>query len=412
MKNLGLVFTFEAKTYLRKKSFLVTTLVLIAVILLVTSIPTLISFFTGGKGIDGDAMFGSKELGYYTANSAVAEQIQSSQTLPEMSLFSSEEQLKDAVTEGTINKGYIFETEKSFKSITMDQGMHDQTDQLIIQELQRIARDEALRGAGIDPMVVDNASNIDIQYSSEVLGKRAQSSFSMVFIAMILVYTLVLMYGSIIATSVAREKSDRTMELLVTSTSPFSLIVGKVLAAAVIGVLQMSLFGLSMAIGLMLNKDSYPEGLLDSVGLRITPDGLAIFLIFSILGYLMYLFMFAGLGALVSKVEDVSTSISPVMMVFIAVYMLTNFTINLPESIIARVSSIVPLSSPMAMFARYSLVSIPAFELILAVVLLVISTLLLAWISIKIYRLGTLNYGNRVGLIKALRTVFSKKQKA
>lgn len=201
------------------------------------------------------------------------------------------------------------------------------------------------------------------------------------------------------------------MELLVTSTSPFSLIVGKVLAAAVIGVLQMSLFGLSMAIGLMLNKDSYPEGLLDSVGLRITPDGLAIFLIFSILGYLMYLFMFAGLGALVSKVEDVSTSISPVMMVFIAVYMLTNFTINLPESIIARVSSIVPLSSPMAMFARYSLVSIPAFELILAVVLLVISTLLLAWISIKIYRLGTLNYGNRVGLIKALRTVFSKKQK-
>ncbi len=407
MKSLGIVFIFELKTYLRKKAFIISTVLLLLIALLGTSIPTLINVFTGGKGVGGD--FGSKQkLVYYTSDKELSDAYskQSEENPPKA--YNSLEDLKKGVESGEIDKGFYMQSDRSFTSIMIDQSFNDPSDMMMTEFLKTYIRNKSLVEKGIDPQWIEALTQVEITQENEVLGKSARSSFATVYAAMISIYMMVILYGSIVATSVAREKSDRTMELLITSTSTKSLIVGKVLAATVVSILQIFAIYLVTYIGLRLNEGSYPEGFLQAIGLTITWDGALVLLVFGGLGYLMYLFLFASLGALVSKVEDVNTSVSPVTFVFVAVYLLTNFSINMPESFIAKLASIIPVSSPMAMFARYSMVSIPIAEMALAVVLLVVTVIAMAFLSIKIYRLGSLNYGNRMGLIKAIRLMMQK----
>ncbi len=407
MKNLGKVFTFELKTYTRKKSFIITTIVLILAAMLATSIPTFINLFTGGRGIDLENIRGKRNLAIYTEDTDLKNYIRSSQDFTGFDLYEDVDTLIKDVENGTINRGFNL-GDKKIIQYSMDNPVNDPTISLVKDSYQKYERNKELINKGIDPTVVDEAASIDIITDNRIIGKESGSGYTTAYLVMITTYMLVIIYGSIIATSVAREKSDRTMELLITSTSPTSLIVGKVLAGAVIGVLQIALVYLFTYLGLRLNSANYPEGILKAIGLTISFDGLLVILGFTVVGYLMYLFLFAGLGALVSKVEDVSTSVSPVTFLFIAVYFATNLAINLPESGIARIISLFPFSSPIAMFARYSLVRVPFYELLLAFILLLGSTILLAYISIKIYRHGTLNYGNRVKLTQAIKSVFKK----
>ena len=405
MKNLGKVFAFELKTYTRKKSFIITTIVLIIAAMLATSIPTFIKVFTGGRGIDIDSIRGKQIIALQTDDPNLNKYLKTSEEFAGYEIYDDVETIKKDLENGTIKRGFVL-GDKQIIQYSVDNPVNDPTISFVKDSYQRYERNKELIVHGIDPGVVDEASSIEIKTENQIVGKESGSGYTTAYLVMITTYMLVILYGSIIATSVAREKSDRTMELLVTSTSPTSLIVGKVLAGAVIGVLQIALIYLFTYIGLKMNSVNYPEGILQTIGLTISLDGLVVILGFTVVGYLMYLFLFAGLGALVSKVEDVSTSVSPVTFMFIAVYFATNFAINMPDSGMARIISLFPFSSPIAMFARYSLVRVPLYELLFAFALLLGSTILLAYISIKIYRHGTLNYGNRVKLVEAVKSVF------
>lgn len=410
MNNVFKVLKFELLSVLNKKSVKVTTLVMCVVVLLATSIPTVIEMFSSDEpdGSDNDIGMIVEDLGFMSQSESVTIATLTVFFGEEINVYTDENTLRDDVSRGVINNGYIIEDEKTIRSIVQNKGMFSSTDQMMISILQRIQRDKSFQELGIDPAVIDTLSNTNITLHEEVLGKDAQSSFLISYILMFAVYMLVIMYGSFVATSVAREKDNRTMEILITSTKPSSLIIGKVFANAIGGLMQFSLILASGFIGYFINQSSYPDFISQMLFTGLSWDSIAIFLIFTTIGYLLYLFLYASLGSLVSKVEDVATSVTPITLLFIVAYVIASIGVQVPTNVLVRIGSFVPFTAILAMPIRYFLTSVPLIELLISMTLMILTSLGLAYLSIKIYRLGSLSYGNKLGFFKALKLIFAK----
>jgi ABC-2 type transport system permease protein len=277
--------------------------------------------------------------------------------------------------------------------------------------LQRINRDRAFLANNIDPQVIDTLSNQPIATSEEILGKDAQSSFLLAYILMFAVYMLVIMYGSFVSTSVAREKDSRTMEILITSTKPSALIIGKVFANAVGGLLQLSMILATGIVGYLLNQSNYPEVLRTMLFSGLSWDAIMTFALFTSIGYLLYLFLYASLGSLVSKVEDVGSAVTPITLLFIVAYAIATIGLNAPTNPAVKIGSFVPFTAIMAMPIRYFMTYVPLLDILISLTLMIVTTILLAILSIKIYRLGSLSYGNKLNLVSAVKLILSKEDK-
>ncbi|MDO9592554.1 MAG: ABC transporter permease, partial [Erysipelotrichaceae bacterium] len=263
----------------------------------------------------------------------------------------------------------------------------------------------------LDPNQVNQAYNVNISINEEVIGKDASDSFLIAYVLMFAVYMLVIMYGAMVSTSVAREKDNRTMELLITSTKPDALIIGKVFANGLAGVLQFGFISIVAILGIFVNRANYPSEILSMVLGGLRWDSMMVFLIFTFFGYLLYLFIYASLGSLVSKMEDVSSSVAPITLLFIASYVIATLGLQMPEIMIVKIGSYIPFTAILAMPVRYFLTSVSWIELVISLMLMTFTAWLFARISIDIYRLGSLNYGNKLSFVKAIQLIRADKRK-
>ena len=252
-------------------------------------------------------------------------------------------------------------------------------------------------------------SVINIPFESEIsiLGKDSASNFFYVYIFVFAMYMMILLYGQLIAVSVTSEKSNRAIEVLVTSANSNSLIFGKVIGAALASFLQVAIILGSGMITYTLNSKAW-NGLLDGV-FKVPSNILLTFIIFGSIGYLFYSFIFGALGALVSKTEDISSSIGPVTMIFVVVFFISMFGLTNSDSLLIKIASFIPFSSSMTMLIRVALGTVSNIEVIISFIILLLSTILTALGAAKIYRLGTLMYGNPIKLKNALK--WFKKEK-
>lgn len=191
------------------------------------------------------------------------------------------------------------------------------------------------------------------------------------------------------------------MEVLITSTSSNCLIFGKVFAATIASIIQVGVMIGSGVITYKLNGKAW-NGLLDGV-FAIPSSILITFAIFGGIGYIFYAFIYAALGALVSKTEDVSKSIGNITFIFLIVFFVAIFGLQNSDSMIVKVASYIPFSSCMTMIIRVAMGSVKIIEIVISAVILIVSTILVGIGSAKIYRMGTLRYGNPIKLTNALK---------
>lgn len=416
MRDFKTVFFFELNNKLKQKSVKVTTIIILAILFLVTFIPTFTKMSSESDTTPGDVTIieepvegDTNEYGYVVLNQSIEEtKLKTIYPFNNAVVYNEEETLKEAIKNKEIEKGIVLSSPTSFKLIANDLSLYDMSEQEVSASLQLYNRNEFLAAEGIDPQKVDQSMNFQITSATETMGKSAFAGFFFAYVGMFAVYFIIILYGNSVSTSVAREKNDRTMELLITNTSSNNLIVGKVMAATVLSSLQLILMVIILVLGYSINSANYPAELVSIISNGITFDALVVFLVFAIFGTLLYYFLFAAVGALVSKVEEVNSAMTPIQFIFIGAFSLCAMGMNMPDSTMMKVISIVPFSSPMAMFVRYSLTTIPLVEVITSIILLIATTIFMAYIAIKIYRMGTLNYGNRVGFFKAVGMVFKK----
>ena len=259
-------------------------------------------------------------------------------------------------------------------------------------------------------MTAEQATDVmNIQITSEVesLGKNQMENFFYTYIMIFALYMVILLYGQMVATNVATEKSSRAMEVLITSAKPTSMMFGKVLASCLAGFIQLvAVFG-SALIFYNLNKSYWGDNMIIDSIFNIPPELLVYMLVFFILGFLIYAFMFGAVGSTASKLEDINTSVMPITMLFIVAFIvvMTSMSSGNVDNTIMKVCSYIPFTSPMSMFTRIAMSTVPWYEITISIGILVASTFGIGILSAKIYRVGVLMYGTspKIGnIIKAV----------
>lgn|SRR5688500_17339369 len=224
-------------------------------------------------------------------------------------------------------------------------------------------------------------------------------SAALAYVLLIFLYGTMLMYGLQVAMGVVEEKSSRVMEILITAVRPIELMIGKVLGVGLVGLTQYAVWVGTGLVLLMIGSSGGSGGASvpgQGLDIAIVPSGtLVFFLVFFVLGYLLYASIYAALGSLVNRSEDVNSITTPVTIIMIGTYLLSIYGLSSPDSDIVRWLSFVPFLTPMLMFIRVALSDPTWWELLLSVALLAVSSLFFAWVAAKIYRVGVLLYGKR-----------------
>ena len=225
-------------------------------------------------------------------------------------------------------------------------------------------------------------------------------------------YMVILLYGQMVATNVATEKSSRAMELLVTTARPTSMMFGKVLASCLAGFSQLVLIFGSAILFYNINRAKLQNPIISSI--FDIPIELFIFMIvFFILGFLIYAFLFGAIGSTASKLEDINTSVMPITFLFIIGFMVVVFSMSggSIDNLAMKICSYVPFTSPMAMFTRIAMSSVAWYEIAISIAILIGSVIGIGVLSARIYRVGVLLYGTPPKFMKIMKTVFRDQKK-
>ena len=187
------------------------------------------------------------------------------------------------------------------------------------------------------------------------------------------------------------------METLVTSTSPRTIVLGKTIGIGIVGLLQMVLI---VATALISAKTFLEPGLIDQVldMSNITPYLGIITIIYFIFGYFAYALLYALTGSTVSKPEDIQSANTPVALVAVVGFYLSYFTMMNPTSSLNVFASMCPISSPFCMPFRIMMGLASVKDVIISILILIVTILIIAQISIKIYSNAILNYGTKMGI--------------
>ena len=221
-------------------------------------------------------------------------------------------------------------------------------------------------------------------------------------------YMVILLYGQMVATNVASEKSSRAMELLVTSAKPTAMMFGKVIASCLAGLIQLvCVFG-SAFLFYNLNKSYWSDNMIIDSIFGIPLDLLLFMLLFFVLGFFIYAFMYGAVGSTVSKLEDINTAVMPITMLFIIAFIVVMVSMSSGnvDTPIMVICSFVPFTSPMAMFTRIAMSTVPIYQIVISVLLLIGSVVGVGVLSARIYRVGVLLYGTSPKISSVLKAVF------
>ena len=408
MNNALKVFLFEFKNKFHEKSIIISAVIMIFMIFAATFIPSFINQDKTEEDVTKEQKEVMEKVGYIIDDINIENFIvDDNSPLKLAKKYINKEDLIKDIEDKKLNVGFVVLNETEYKIYRSGSNfVFSMMDNYGIEEsLSMYSRNMFYKKNNINPDIVKEAENIKITSTIENIGKSAENNYFIAYIGVFVIYIIIIMFGVAVSTSIAREKNDRTMELLITTTSSTSLIVGKVIASLLFSIGQIIVMLLAGFLGVFINKANYPENFLTIITQNISLELIIVFLLFSFFGCLLYFFVYAALGSLVSRVEDVNNAIGPIQTIFVVAFIIATIGMNTPSSLLIKISSFIPFTSPMAMFVRYSMTEVPIIDLIISLVLLIITTVILANISIKIYRQATLNYGNKLSLLKVIKSI-------
>lgn len=239
-----------------------------------------------------------------------------------------------------------------------------------------------------------------IDEGTELESEAYAQNLVLAYLLLFIIYMALVLYGNMVATGVAEEKSSRIMEVMVSTVKPLHLMISKILGIGALGLLQ---FVIWIATGIVVVTMKNLGFSLGSIPL----GSLIWFALFFVLGYLFYAAIFAAAGALVSRVEEVQQISTLLMMGLVVGFIIAYASFLNPNGSLAIVASIIPFFSPMVMFARVTLTNPSAVQVIISLALLILGTAFNTWIAAKIYRVGILLYGKRPRIKEIIRYIAS-----
>ena len=411
MNRFLVVLKYELKEYFTNKVFMGLTIALALLGAAALFLPRFVdmSGFTGvetvGGADDADEDQGEKDIFLYVdqVGAVRAEILQ--EMFPEVLWQAAEDSdaLQKAVESQEAAAGFLVTGNTEYEYFVFNKSMTDRNAVMFEQAMKLFYRMDYCQERGMDLEEISLMYDVPITVTEQILNKDSGSNYWYCYLLVITVFMLIVYYGQMIAVSVTNEKSNRAIEVLVTSTSSNSLLFGKVIAGAIAGVFQMGVLLGVILLAYQVNREQW-GGVLDMV-LYIPGEVLAAFAFFGLGGYLFYAFLYGAMGALVSKTEDVSKSVSGLMVVIMLVYFFSLVQLNNVDGEVIKVLSFLPVSSYSTMFARIAMGTVAAWEIVVSFLILVLSIAGTGLLGAKLYRMGTLRYGNPIKLGAALKDI-------
>ena len=424
MNKIGLIIGREFNERVRKKSFIITTILMPVLMLLLMAAPALIMSFSQGD---------EKQIGVIDESTMIGSRLESDETI----LF---ETLDIPLDEARRTRTDLFavlyiapdilENPKGVQ-LYANSSTSMTLEMEICAQIERILEEEKLKGYEIENLqtILDEIeTSVSMQTfrndKSQEEVSEAQSSMVATVIGYILAFVLymfLLIYGSMVMQSVIEEKNNRVLEVMVSSVKPFDLMMGKILGVGSVAVLQVVIWGvLILGMGTLVvphlmpdevmasataieqgaalqNADLDPEMMQAIAAVTDVSYLMKIFvsmILFVFGGFLLYAAMFAAVGSAVDNVQDASQLQTPITVPIILGLLMMMAVINDPTSKLAFWFSVIPFTSPIVMMARIPY-DIPTWEIVLSLVVLYASFVALVWFAAKIYRVGIFMYGKK-----------------
>ena len=410
MKQFKTILKFELLNYIKNKVFVGITVFLVAAIAVIMFFPMVAESFSSESS---ETTYAKPVMLIVNEASDNSDMIRDyfSAAFTEYDVQITEDEIdsvKDLITSETAECAFVIKSDSEYEYYVNNYSIYDENTMIADEILQSLYRLNALVDSGISSQDADRIMSVQIEHNTTSLGKDQTKNFFYTYIMIFALYMVILLYGQMVATNVATEKSSRAMELLITSAKPVNMMFGKVIASCVAGLIQLvAVFG-SAFLFYNINRFYWGDNFIIKSIFDMPLDLLLYMLLFFILGFFIYAFLYGAIGSTASKVEDINTSVMPLTFVFIAAFMVVMFSMSSGsvDNILMRVCSYIPFTSPMAMFTRIAMSTVPLYEIIISIVILIASVIGIGVISAKIYRVGVLLYGTPPkpgAIIKAIR---------
>lgn len=425
MNKMGTIIGFTFKNKVRTKSFLVTTLIMVILLSIGMNIPYFIKLFKGEDGASGannagvqiaviaDSGNRASELLKSYAASMTAENEVTVEQYTSVEDASLQEALQEKRFDGYIELGEASET--GLPPVTFystDGEMDGEVQTFLHMGLQQVNA-QLIAGDKLTPEQI-GAMNAPIQIDTQEISlgdsgvveadKESPEviNYVIVYVLLMLFFISIMMTGNMIAAEVTAEKSSRIMEILITSASPLAQMFGKVIGIFLIGMLQIAIIAATVAANLMLPHNSAILSEFDMDLGQLNTSLLTYGLILYVLGYFLYALIYAAIGSLVSRTEDLGQAVMPVTMLGLVTFYIPLFSISNADTLLVKVASFVPFTSPLSMLLRIGTGEVAMWEIVVSLVILLASIFIFGWLAAKIYRTGVLLYGKRPSM-KELR---------
>lgn len=407
MKQFLLVLKFELVTMFQKKSFLISTILVALSAFVLLSIPRFISD-SDDKGEDKVDTADKSVMVIYDQQQVFQNKEILDATFPtyKITFVDNLDEVKKQVKSEKADAGFEVKNETSFLYYVNNSSLNDHMEGTFQQAMSSQYQTTQLNKKGYDTKAIQEIYATPISSSSEVLGTDGISNYFYTYVLIMILYIMIMLYGNQIGVGVASEKSNRAIEILTTSCSSNALIFGKVIAGAIAGFVQTAIMIGSVLVAYQMNIDVWDHAL--DRYISIPTEVLLVFALFGILGYLLYSFLYGAIGALVSKTEEVNGATLPIQILIIISFFLAMIMLQTPDSIIAKIASYVPFTSCMCMFVNVAMGSVSIIEIIISLAILAATTVFMGMLGAKLYRRGTLSYGNSVKLKNMIKMMKQK----
>ncbi len=431
-RNIGIVISREFMTRVKKKSFLVITFLGPVLFAAIAIIPSLIMFFANDDG---------KKIAVVDDSGIVMPVLESNDSYvfedyAGRDIDSLKSNLKEYGIDVLMLVSPVVDSTRSVNVVTFsDKALSMDTKEAIENRVDEAVEAYRITLSGIDGLkdIMDEVKS-DVTITTYTVDDSGEAKLDSAEVKMIVsmllgmvIYMFITMFSAMVMSSVIEEKSSRVVEVLISSVKSIELMFGKIIGVACVALTQFLLWvmltvAIVSVVGGIVGFDSIAKSQTEMAampgGAAINPEEIAqsmadedlsivsalmdlnyteiivSFIVFFVLGYLLYASLFAAIGSAVENEADSSQLQIPVTIPMLIGFFIAIYAFKSPDSQLAIWGSMIPFTSPIVMLARIPF-GVPVWQLVLSIGLLLVTFVLCAWMSAKIYRAGILSFGKK-----------------
>ena len=395
MKDLFTVMKFTMKDMVKRKSFIISTIIFLVMIIVGFNVPKILKSIKGEDTVDKLLIVDESNV-----FEGALESLKKLDTGYEIEIANLKyDEVKEKIQSEEIESAIFVEKQEEnikIKYIVKDATMMEEVPEDIISTINTLYTNIQISKLGLTEEQLKSITP-NFEFSLEQTDEKANGNvFAMMLLSIVLFYAIYFCAYQV-SSSITTEKTSKIIETLVTSTSPKTIVLGKTIGIGIVGLLQMILLvGTALISAKVFLEPGMIEQVLDMSA--ITPYLGIVTITYFILGYFAYALLYALTGSTVSKPEDIQSANGPVAMLAVIGFYLSYFTMMNPTSEMNIFASLFPISSPFCMPFRIMMGLAKPTDVLISISILIVTILVIAKVTIKIYSNAILNYGTKMSL--------------